>query len=151
MLKKFDFYIAGPMRGRVDGNKPLFIRIAAFLRSQGHTVWNPAEQNDRHMTFSQCIENDIDAVIHKCDAIILLPGWRNSLGANVEVLCAYVCNKEIFSIEPSTEQNKPILVPISKEALSRKLKLPFASSLTSIKDFRSLEELDIPEDQVLKK
>lgn len=144
--KKFDFYVAGPMRGKPNGNKDMFNRITTFLRKEGYTVWNPAEQNDRTLTFHRCITKDINAVIHKCKAIVLLPGWENSLGANTETLCAYVCGKKIFFIEPCKKTNRPVLVPVTYEQLLKNFKLPFKPSHTN---FRQLKEMDIPENQIL--
>lgn len=39
-------YIAGPMSGIEDFNRPAFHEVAQALRAEGHTVLNPAEQPD---------------------------------------------------------------------------------------------------------
>ncbi len=144
LKKEYDFYIAGQMRGQPNGNKDMFDRVASFLRSQGHSVWSPAEQNDRDSTFNQCMINDINAVIHLCKAIVLLPGWDKSLGANTEALCAYVCGKDIYHIR--FESYGPQLVCANLKRFTRDLHLPF---YTSYKGFRKLEEMNIPEGKVL--
>jgi hypothetical protein len=147
MFKKYfqhDFYLAGPMRGKPDGNKDMFNRVAMFFRKQGYSIWNPAEQNDRNMTFSQCIVKDLDAIMHKCGAIALLPEWERSLGANTEALCAYVSGKEIYFIEPD-ENHKPELVHIGRDKFFENIQLPFNSDC---KDFRQFGEMDIPENKI---
>ena len=37
------YYLAGPMRGKPLYAFPAFDRAAAFIRAQGHMVFNPAE------------------------------------------------------------------------------------------------------------
>lgn len=97
--KKYDFYLAGPMRGYPDLNRPMFIRVANLLREKGFTVWSPAEHGSYlKSSFGECMIRDLDAVINQCDGIALLPGWRESIGANAEMFCAFVCNKEATEI-----------------------------------------------------
>lgn len=97
--EKFDFYLAGPMRGYPDLNRPMFIRVANLLIQKGFTVWNPAEHgNYFESSFGKCMIRDLDAVINKCDGIALLPGWRESIGANAEMFCAFVCDKKATQI-----------------------------------------------------
>ncbi len=38
-------YLAGPMTGLPDYNFPAFMKAAAYLRSQGAIVFNPAEND----------------------------------------------------------------------------------------------------------
>lgn len=97
--QRYDFYLAGGMRGFKDFNHPLFNRVAAILREQGFTVWNPAEHNNSgEVTFAECMTIDLDAVVNQCDGIALLPGWENSLGANVEAFVAFSCGKTLLQI-----------------------------------------------------
>lgn len=97
--KKYDFYLAGGMRGYKDLNKPLFTLVAHLLREKGFTVWSPAEHGSYlDSSFAKCMTRDLDAIINKCDGIALLPGWRNSLGANTEAFTAFVCDKKAVKI-----------------------------------------------------
>jgi hypothetical protein len=91
-------YIAGPMRGLPLYNFPAFDAAASRYRGAGWEVINPAEM-DRSRGFSehndkpspeflkQAIMDDLLA-ISECDALALLPGWRESLGAQAEVALA---------------------------------------------------------------
>lgn len=81
-------YIAGPMTDLPATNYPAFNAAAAVLRAAGFEVENPAE-NPRpacgtwlgymRMALTQ---------LARCDAVVRLPGWEDSRGANVEVRTA---------------------------------------------------------------
>lgn len=114
--KKYDFYLCGPMRSYPDLNRPLFIKVANLLRKAEYTVWNPAE-NDSYLqsSFAQCMTKDLDAIINQCDNIALLPGWRDSLGGNGEVFCAYLCGKAAVEVVILFADDKDLdidLVPV---------------------------------------
>lgn len=91
-------YIAGPMTGYPEFNFPLFNSVAERLRSEGWTVFNPADKEGE--TLSERSRKDGDAQLAKADgfnfrdvytwdvnkviesdAIYMLPGWENSPGA----------------------------------------------------------------------
>ena len=76
------YYIAGPMTGMPDYNRPAFHRAAAGLRAKGHTVLDPA-----------LLPMDLDdkaylpictAMIDAADAIYMLDGYKDSPGARAE-------------------------------------------------------------------
>jgi len=144
LCRQYDFYLAGPMRSMPHGNKPKFIQTAKKLRSMGYSVWNPAEQNDSNLSFSKCIKKDLDAIMHQCKAIALLPGWRQSLGANTETLCAYVSSKKVYTIIEKPD-GKISLIRVEIEDLLRGFRLPFGGDHC---DFRGPDEMNVPEYQV---
>lgn len=75
-------YIAGPMSGLVEFNRPEFMFTAAKLTGSGHTVLNPAILPDG---LSQAEYMDICLAMLRCaDAIYLLDDWESSLGAVAE-------------------------------------------------------------------
>ncbi len=96
-------YIAGPMRGKVDCNFPLFDAAAAFMRALAWDVVSPAE-HDRESGFNPCTPDCTDAYLaeagfvlkgalrwdigilldHATTDIILLDGWDASWGATLE-------------------------------------------------------------------
>ncbi len=77
-------YLAGPMSGYVECNFPAFHAEAARLRSLGHDVVNPAELNaGPPKPWAECMRVDLRELL-TCDAIALLPGWRQSTGATLE-------------------------------------------------------------------
>jgi len=118
---RYDFYLAGPMRGYPEMNTPLFNRAAKRLRDQGYTVFNPAEVNDEHLSFEECMTVDLDAVVNQCNAIAILPGWRDSIGSNGEVFTAFLCGKDVFEVDLESD---PDLVVLTK-VLTENYKLPY--------------------------
>ncbi len=77
-------YVAGPMTGHPDLNFPAFHATAAALRADGWHVENPAEINaDPAADWLVCMRADITRLV-TCDAIYMLPGWKQSRGARVE-------------------------------------------------------------------
>jgi hypothetical protein len=68
-----------------DLNFPAFHTEAARLRALGYDVVNPAEINpDPTTPREECLKRDIAALL-TCDEIAVLPGWRFSEGASLEV------------------------------------------------------------------
>ena len=87
-------YIAGPMAGLKNENRPVFAEAAETLRSMGYVVLNPAVlptgmPRERYMPI--CL-----AMLEQADAIYLLRGWEDSRGAAVEYLLAAYQGKEIL-------------------------------------------------------
>jgi hypothetical protein len=81
-------YIAGPMTGLPDLNFPAFHAQAAQLRAQGHEVVNPAELNpDPSIAWAVCMLRDLEE-LSRCEGIVMLPGWEQSPGAQIERLWA---------------------------------------------------------------
>ena len=78
-------YIAGPMSNLPDLNYPAFHTAAAQLRRAGFTVLNPAESDapNANPSWADWMRLAIAQVI-QADGIALLPGWRESRGAQVE-------------------------------------------------------------------
>ena len=93
-------YLAGPMSGIKNLNFPAFHAAAAHLRALGHEVINPAELcPDQAMPWTECMKRDIAELV-TCEAIVMLPGWRNSKGACVEWGLATVLElKVIFAAD----------------------------------------------------
>ena len=91
-------YIAGPMTGKPLWNFPAFDRMRDWLTLQGHKPISPADM-DREVGFSEerqtlagfdmqaARDRDI-AAIKECDAVMMLDGWQNSVGATAEYCLA---------------------------------------------------------------
>lgn len=108
-------YLAGPMRGIKDYNFPAFHAAATVLRGLGHEVWNPAERDEKEDGFNPATDEakpmryymvfDLPAVLD-ADAVAVLPGWRKSRGARLEVHVAEQCGIPVlnaYGLEPITE------------------------------------------------
>lgn len=111
-------YVAGPMRSIPLFNFPAFHAAAAKLRSEGWTVFNPAEKdNERHGTdiskgnatgdesiaakehgfnLREALALDLEFICREADAVALLPGWERSKGANAEKATADALGLQII-------------------------------------------------------
>jgi hypothetical protein len=113
-------YVAGPMTGIPHFNFPLFYKVAAKLRAQGHEVFNPAERdNDKYgvdisnptgdpiiaakehnFSLREALADDTQYICRYADAIYMLPGWEKSHGARAEhALAIALHHKIIYSTE----------------------------------------------------
>lgn len=70
------------MSEKLDFNRPAFHAAARWLREQGHEVVSPAEIEAEG--WRDAMIKDIKLLVD-CDAIFMLPGWRMSRGATLEV------------------------------------------------------------------
>jgi len=87
-------YLAGPMRGLPEFNFPAFFAAAKDLRKRGWEVFNPAERDlnrdhfnpktDAAKPMAYYMQYDLRAVC-RSDAVVVLPGFRKSKGARLEV------------------------------------------------------------------
>lgn len=78
-------YVAGPMTGIKDLNRPAFYDAAEKLRLLGHTVINPAnirlpKGTDTWQDYMRVTTRQLTF----CDGVALLPGWEQSTGAQIE-------------------------------------------------------------------
>lgn len=90
------WYIAGPMTGLPDLNFPAFNRAAAILRAAGYEAINPAEINpDGATPWQECMFRDLRE-LDTCDGILMLRGWENSPGAQIERLWAMRTGKTVM-------------------------------------------------------
>lgn len=79
-------YISGPMTGLPESNYPAFNAAEKALRAAGHEPINPARDEGREdctewLDYMRAALRDLaDA-----DAVAVLPDWRKSRGADLEV------------------------------------------------------------------
>lgn len=105
-------YLAGPMRGHANYNFPEFHRQAAWLRSEGWTIFSPAERDEAdptidheadpagwadHVDLAYFMSFDLRAVCTH-DAVILMKGWETSQGARLEAMVAVEIGHPVFEI-----------------------------------------------------
>lgn len=110
--KVYDFYVGGPMRGYPNLNKGMFSLVSHLLRSKGFSVWSPSEHTSYlKLSFAQCMTVDLNIIITNCKKIALLPGWRDSLGANMEVFCSLATGKEAVEVILNEDKTDFDLVP----------------------------------------
>lgn len=89
-------YLAGPMTGMADHNFPAFNAAADKLRSEGWTVYNPADHGvTEGATWEDYMAYDLTKV-GLCGAMYMLSGWQMSRGACLEQLIATALNFNII-------------------------------------------------------
>jgi len=104
-------YLAGPMTGLPDFNRPAFHAAAKVLRDLGHEVLNPAENPEPACGTWRGYMRLAIAQLIQCDGIVLLPGWSESRGALIErnlaqglgLRLAYFAASHM-TMEPQTER-----------------------------------------------
>ena len=95
-------YISGPVKGLAEKNKPAFDHEATRLRETGCEVINPHDyplerqegETDEELYERYMLQDFL--LIGRCDAIQLLPGWSQSMGAIRELKRAKRLGLEIL-------------------------------------------------------
>lgn len=136
-IRRYDFYVCGGMRGYPDLNYPLFNEVADLMIKQGLLPYNPAAYDggislgESEITFAFCMLRDLNAIINLCDGIALLPGWRKSLGANIEAFTAFACGKRIVEVTiVGNSESKPGKLLVLKDIDLSKYQLPYGVGAT---------------------
>jgi hypothetical protein len=121
------FYLAGPMTGIPFANIPAFDEAADDLRSRGHDVTSPAELDSREIrerslqdptgtvfsgSWGEFLARDVKLIADELNAVVVLPGWERSRGANLEVYVALTLGYPLFRYAP---EEKDGLVPMTYE------------------------------------
>lgn len=102
--KKFLIYIAGALSGDSPtyiSNCSKMIKYAEYVRRSGYSVYIPCLDILQglvmgDMEFDDYFNNSF-AILPRCDAIFLTPGWENSKGTKREIELAGAHNIPVFS------------------------------------------------------
>ncbi len=104
----FKWYLAGPMKGVLQLNFPLFDEVAYKLRSHGYNIVSPAELDNDFVrekaleskgeytgthTQGEMLSRDVQIVANEVDGIIFLPDWKHSAGARLEAYVGLMTDK----------------------------------------------------------
>ena len=84
-----NLYLSGPLSAKTDKllkkNIEVFVRKAHELRELGHTVFSPPENEPPNKSWEWYLARDVDVLYkERFDAIYLMKGWEDSLGARFE-------------------------------------------------------------------
>lgn len=93
-------YISGPITG-VKNYKRIFQGAKDALTAKGYDVVNPAELTDvigDGFSYDEILVIDL-VLLSRCDAMVQLPGWEDSRGANIEYGYALAADKIIIKLE----------------------------------------------------
>lgn len=95
-------YVAGPITG-VDDYQRNFNQAENDLLVRGHTVLKPSVL-PKGLTNEQYTRIDF-AMVDSADAVLFLPDWEYSAGANLEhAYCKYVGKPTYFNLEEVPNQ-----------------------------------------------
>lgn len=85
-------YLCGPITGLPNNNREAFSNAYDKWTKLGHQVINPhvlcedlvrAHKGTPEELWQKCMKRDIAWMV-ECDTVVLLDGWNNSRGANME-------------------------------------------------------------------
>lgn len=93
------FYIAGPVTGLPNGNRPMFEQAQLWLEEQGAIAINPTMLPDGLKSHASYM-NICIPMVREAEAILLLPDWHQSVGAMMEYEEAKRLNLPMFHYTP---------------------------------------------------
>jgi hypothetical protein len=99
-------YISGPMRGLPDLNKDAFAEAQRQLYNQGYEAINPHDLDQAGDQPVDYAKRDL-AILLTCDAIYMLPGWQQSIGARAEYAAAIFGELQIMN-PPNDRKDYPV-------------------------------------------
>ena len=127
-------YIAGPMTGVEDFNFPLFFETEEKLKELGYETLNPATNDGASLEVA--IQNAISAsangatwssymrldLSNLClsDAVCVLPNWKSSKGASLEVQVAQALGLPIYVLKEGVLTPRVTVIGISGYARTGK-------------------------------
>jgi len=98
-------YLSGPMSGVPEYNFPAFHAATKLLRKRGCSVISPAELDEvgelsgielGSQSWEWYLSRDLREML-RCDTVAVLPGWRKSRGARLEVYVARRLGMKVVS------------------------------------------------------
>lgn len=105
-------YLSGPMTGLPEHNFKAFQEYATKLRTEGHTVIDPSENDAGHVRQDRkyYLKTDIlHLLTSDLDAVCVMPGWKDSKGATLEVMIAKEMEIPILDIKTMKPWHESIL------------------------------------------
>lgn len=107
-MKRLKLYLSGPMTGLPECNYPAFAAAAQHLRDKGAIVVSPHElpaadcqgcaNTGYEHAWSEHMRVDLAALL-TCNVIVLLPGWQQSRGAQLEKTVAEAIGLMVIDYE----------------------------------------------------
>lgn len=101
--KIFTVYLSGPITNATTSEKAMFYRVQNLLHKDFYVI-NPLSPPDppTYGPRAVCMKRDLRYLLDGVDALILLPGWRDSEGANAEVIVAWQLSLYVYELIGNT-------------------------------------------------
>lgn len=97
-MKNKTVYISGPITG-IDFYKDDFHRASKKLAAAGYIPIDPCSLPHEHeLSYEAYMREDLKALLD-CDYIYMLPGWKDSMGADCEHGVAVLCGIEVLELD----------------------------------------------------
>lgn len=93
-------YIAGPISGMPQYNRPAFKHAKGILRAYGYQPVSPLDlvpEDEPEQPYLYYIKQGLE-LLDSCQAALFLPGWRRSPGARIERIFARREGKDIYEL-----------------------------------------------------
>lgn len=94
-------YVAGPVTGIEENNRPAFERARVMLADAGFSVLVPHDLVRGGETWRQCMRVCLSAML-ACDGVCALEGWQASKGAKLELKVARSVGMPVNDLETWT-------------------------------------------------
>lgn len=82
-------YVAGPVTGMRDGNRPAFEEAARALRASGCRARIPHDDVAPDTPWTSAMKITLMAILAQADGLAMLEGWERSWGARLELNLAW--------------------------------------------------------------
>lgn len=102
-MNRMRVYVSGKMTGLPDHGAAKFAEATSRLRAAGYTVISPSEMDGgKPLEWHEYLRRDL-RLLSEVDAIALLDNWRDSRGAQLEVLVALRLGMKVIDAQTMEE------------------------------------------------
>jgi hypothetical protein len=105
------------MTGLPKHNYPAFIEAEKRFIKLGIRTVNPANLNKKGEPWIVCLKNDLKNILKHCQGVALLPGWRHSKGAKLEVSMA----KQLDMVFIDAISLRPLEITLEQQFKQRRI------------------------------